>query len=114
MGTAVAHVDFEEFHREVLPERLAAGNGDLAREDASRQGPLGLRLAGTDLAYTYVPTDTGIDVVADGEPLNVTLQIAIARQGPSYLELIQGVEGTPWWPPTIPTNLLWLLGIGRE
>jgi hypothetical protein len=49
--------------------------------------------------WEWTRAERTIDVVADGAPLNVTLQIAIARQGPSYLELIQGVEGTPWWPP---------------
>ena len=54
---------------------------------------------GRAFGWEWTRAERTIDVVVDGEPLNVTLQIAIARQGPSYLELIQGIEGTPWWPP---------------
>ncbi len=54
---------------------------------------------GTAFGWEWTRAERTIDILADGEPMTVTLQIAIARQGPSYFELIEGVEGTPWWPP---------------
>jgi ectoine hydroxylase-related dioxygenase (phytanoyl-CoA dioxygenase family) len=53
--------DFHEFHRRVLPERLAAGNGALAAADAARIGPIAFQVE--DASYTYVPREGGIDVV---------------------------------------------------
>jgi hypothetical protein len=49
--------------------------------------------------WEWTRAERTLDLIADGAPLTVTLKIAIARQGPTYLELIEGVEGTPWWPP---------------
>lgn len=54
---------------------------------------------GAAFGWEWTRAERTIDVAADGEPLNVTLKIAIARQGPQYLELIEAQEGTPWWPP---------------
>ena len=54
-------LDFDRFHREVLPARLAAGNGALAVDDARRIGPLAIRHpAGT---FTYVPGTGTIEIV---------------------------------------------------
>lgn len=53
--------DFHDFHRRVLPERLAAGNGALASADAATIGPIAFQVDGD--AYTYVPRDGGVDVV---------------------------------------------------
>ena len=54
-------LDFDRFHREVLPQRLAAGNGALAAADARQIGPLAIRTAqGT---FTYVPADNTIEIV---------------------------------------------------
>ena len=53
--------DFHDFHRRVLPERLAAGNGALAAVDAIRLGPIAFQVDGA--SYSYVPREGGIDVV---------------------------------------------------
>jgi len=58
-------LDFDRFHREVLPARLAAGNGALAADDARKIGPLAIRTpAGT---FTYVPADGTIEIVEGDE-----------------------------------------------
>jgi ectoine hydroxylase-related dioxygenase (phytanoyl-CoA dioxygenase family) len=54
-------LDFGRFHREVLPQRLAAGNGALAAGDALQIGPLAIRTARG--AFTYVPRDGTIEIV---------------------------------------------------
>ena len=54
-------LDFDRFHRDVLPARLAAGNGALAVGDARLIGPLAIQTpSGT---YTYVPGTDTIDIV---------------------------------------------------
>jgi hypothetical protein len=55
--------DFHDFHRRILPERLAAGNGALAAEDALKIGPIAFQV-GDGEAYTYMPREGGVDVVA--------------------------------------------------
>jgi len=53
-------LDFDRFHREELPARLAAGNGALAADDARQIGPLAIRTAaGT---FTYVPVVGTIEI----------------------------------------------------
>jgi len=55
-------------HRDVLPARLAAGNGALAVGDARLIGPLAIQTpSGT---YTYVPGTDSIDIVAGDEIKN--------------------------------------------
>lgn len=60
-------LDFHEFHRDQLPERMAAGNAALAARSVARLGRLALRL--TDgAAYTYGPSaGAGVAVVAGDE-----------------------------------------------
>ncbi len=50
--------DFDDFHRRILPARLAAGNGALAFADASRIGPIAFQVG--DRSWTYLPRDGGI------------------------------------------------------
>ena len=58
-------LDFDRFHREELPPRLAAGNGALAATTPRRSGrsrsepPAG--------AFTYVPGDDTIEIVEGDE-----------------------------------------------
>jgi ectoine hydroxylase-related dioxygenase (phytanoyl-CoA dioxygenase family) len=54
-------LDFNRFHLDDLPERLAAGNGALAVADARLVGSLAIRTPAG--AYTYLPTDETIAVV---------------------------------------------------
>lgn len=66
-------IDFDQFHREELPARLAAGNGALAVGDARKIGPLAIRTpAGT---YTYVPASDTIDIVEGDEPAKTVIAI---------------------------------------
>ena len=66
-------VDFDWFHRQELPARLAAGNGALAASDARKIGPLAIRTpAGT---FTYVPGDETIAVVEGDENAKTVIAI---------------------------------------
>ncbi|MCP3973040.1 MAG: hypothetical protein GY720_00945 [bacterium] len=40
-----------------------------------------------------------IDIVHGDEPKTIDLTIAITVQGPINLELLEGQDGSPWWPP---------------
>jgi hypothetical protein len=53
--------DFNDFHRRILPERLAAGNGALAAVDVVNLDPIAFQVG--DASYTYLPRDGGIDVL---------------------------------------------------
>jgi hypothetical protein len=52
-------IDFDDFHRDELPKRIASGNGALAAPDLAGVGTLGFRVPDGS-AYTYVP---GADTV---------------------------------------------------
>jgi ectoine hydroxylase-related dioxygenase (phytanoyl-CoA dioxygenase family) len=66
-------LDFDRFHREELPARLAAGNGALAADDARKIGPLAIRTAaGT---FTYVPADGTIEIVEGDEAAKTVIAL---------------------------------------
>jgi ectoine hydroxylase-related dioxygenase (phytanoyl-CoA dioxygenase family) len=54
-------IEFDRFHRDVLPRRLAAGNGALAADDARKIGSLAIRTPAG--AFTYVPSDGTIEII---------------------------------------------------
>jgi hypothetical protein len=82
-------LDFERFHREDLPARLAAGNGALAAADARLIGPLAIRTpAGT---YTYVPRDETIEIVEGDEPAKTV----IALDDASWQGLVHDLDTPP-------------------
>ncbi|MFP6564995.1 MAG: phytanoyl-CoA dioxygenase family protein [Myxococcota bacterium] len=55
-------LEFDAFHREALPERLAQGNGALAHALAARLGPLGIQLRdGRGVTYTASGEGLAID-----------------------------------------------------
>jgi hypothetical protein len=67
MDTASEALDFDAFHRQELPRRLAAGNGALAARGGRHLRSLAFRLPDGS-AYTYVPRAETIEVAAgDGE-----------------------------------------------
>ena len=82
-------LDFDRFHREVLPARLAAGNGALAVADARLVGPLAIRTAAG--AYTYVPGDDTIEIVEGDE----TAKTVIALDDESWLGLVSDLDTPP-------------------
>src|SRR5438874_2635743 len=82
-------VDFDHFHREVLPARLAAGNGALAAGDARLIGPLAIQTpSGT---YTYVPGPDTIEIV-DGDERAKTV---IALDDASWQGLVNDLDTPP-------------------
>jgi ectoine hydroxylase-related dioxygenase (phytanoyl-CoA dioxygenase family) len=84
-------VDFTAFHRTDLPARLASGNGALAAEDVAEVGALGIRLAGTGAAFTYVPVAGGIDVVEGDEPARSVVELDEV----SFSGLVHDLETAP-------------------
>jgi len=67
-------VDFHTFHRDVLPRLLRDGHGPLAAEAARRLGSLAVRLPGGD-AYTYLPGDTDIEVLAGDDRADTVIEV---------------------------------------
>ena len=61
--------------------------------------------AGLGLTWTEVVarTDQRVWTPQDGQR-HVPLSFVYSTDGPQHLELLQGVEGTPWWPGA-PENL---------
>lgn len=66
-------LDFDRFHREELPARLAAGNGALAAGDAAKIGPLAIRTAAG--AFTYVPAGDTIEIVEGEAPAKTVIAL---------------------------------------
>ena len=86
---AQALTQFDRFHREVLPARLAAGNGALAFGDARRIGSLAIRTP--EGAYTYAIGDGTIDVVpGDDDALT-----AIELDAEAWAGLVQDLDTAP-------------------
>jgi len=82
-------IDFERFHREELPARLAAGNGALAAGDAAKIGPLAIQTpSGT---FTYVPADDTIDIVQGDE----TAKTVIAIDDAAWQGLVRDLDTPP-------------------
>ena len=60
-------LDFDQFHREELPARLASGNAVVAVADLSNNtGPIAFRLSGRDGTYRYCIED-GVVIVREGD-----------------------------------------------
>jgi hypothetical protein len=74
MTAAFAPLDFDAFHREELPRRLAAGNGALAAPGAASLGSLAFRLP-DGAAYTYLPVEGGIEVVAGDASADTVIEL---------------------------------------
>jgi ectoine hydroxylase-related dioxygenase (phytanoyl-CoA dioxygenase family) len=87
--TREAASDFDRFHREVLPARLAAGNGALAADDARRIGPLAIRTPAG--AFTYVPADDTIEIVEGDE----TAKTVIALDDDAWQGLVSDLDTPP-------------------
>ncbi len=82
-------LDFDRFHREELPARLAAGNGALAVDDARLIGPLAIRTPAG--AYTYVAGTDTIEIVEGDE----TAKTVISLDAPSWEGLVRDLDTPP-------------------
>lgn len=82
-------IEFQRFHRDVLPARLAAGNGALAVDDARRIGPLAIRTPAG--AYTYVPGTDTIEIVEGDEQAKTV----IALDEASWEGLVSDLDTPP-------------------
>lgn len=81
--------DFHEFHRRVLPGRLAGGNGLLAVDDARAIGPIAIRTAHG--AYTYVAGDETIEILEGDE----TARTVVVLDDDAWWGLIDDLETAP-------------------
>lgn len=84
-------VDFNEFHRKELPERLVAGNAALAGPEAARLRPLAICLQESGESYTYLPRDGGVAIVAGDEPAELVVRI----DQEAFEGLVHDVETPP-------------------
>lgn len=82
-------LEFDYFHREVLPDRLAGGNGALAVDDARRIGPLAIRTPAG--AFTYVPGTDTIEIVEGDE----TAKTVIALDDAAWQGLVRDLDTPP-------------------
>ena len=74
MPAGFPSLDFHEFHRRDLPERLARGHGALAAPAAQPLGSLAFRL-GDGGSYTYVPEGDGIRIDAGEERATTVVEL---------------------------------------
>ncbi len=65
-------LDFDAFHRDALPQMIAAGNGALANE-ALHKGSLAFRVGNT--SYTYAKGGNAIEVVPGDEDADVVIEL---------------------------------------
>jgi hypothetical protein len=80
-------VDFDRFHREELPRRLAAGHGALAARGAGHLRSLAFRLPG-GASYTYCPREGGIDVLPGDESADTVIEL----EAPLWRNLVEELD----------------------
>ena len=68
-------LDFHRYHREDLPALLRAGRGALAAPGARALGGLAFQLP-DGAAYTYLPRDAEVDVVAGADAADTVIELA--------------------------------------
>jgi ectoine hydroxylase-related dioxygenase (phytanoyl-CoA dioxygenase family) len=106
LDAAHALVDFDEFHTDELPRRLAAGHGVGAHDDIVEIGPIALRVAGATSSYSYVPRDGSIEIVPGDDEARAVIELdaesfdGLARDldtlpGLLYRGKIAAVRGNP-------------------
>lgn len=83
-------LEFDRFHTEELPRRLAAGNGALARNLAARLGPLTLQLD-DGRSFTYAAHDTGIEIHKGALPESTRIEF----DHECWLNLVRDLESGP-------------------
>ncbi|MEY2452810.1 MAG: hypothetical protein QOD92_2384 [Acidimicrobiaceae bacterium] len=67
-------IDFDQFHLVDLPERIASGNGALARVDLDGVRPLAFRLP-DGRAYTYSATDDSVAITPGHETARTIIEL---------------------------------------
>ena len=75
MTTQPESLDFDRFHREELPQRLAGGASAQAAASARKLGSLGFRRSEGG-AYTYVPGADGIEIVSGDESADTVIELS--------------------------------------
>ena len=76
MSASFPSLDFDDFHRRELPQRLAEGRGELAAaDDLSKIGALAFRLPSGE-AFTYRPRPGGVDVIAGEAEARTVIEIS--------------------------------------
>ena len=80
---------FHRFHHEVLPERIAAGNGALAHHYLADRGTLGIRTpAGS---WTFVPRRGSVDLVKGEEGADSVVEVDLD----AWLGLVSDLDTAP-------------------
>jgi len=91
VSSAFAPLDFDGFHREELPRRLAAGRGALARQgEIIELGGLAFRVPGGQ-AFTYQPCDGGVEVIEGDSGADTVIELDAER----WSELVRDLESAP-------------------
>ena len=75
MAATSEPLDFHRYHRDELPELLRAGRGALAARGTRALGSLAFRLPAGD-AYTYLPQDADVEVVAGEASAETVIELA--------------------------------------
>ena len=83
-------IEFERFHLEELPLRLASGNGALAHDLAARLGPLTLQLE-DGRAFTYSANETSIEIQKGASSEATRIQF----DHDCWLNLVRDLESGP-------------------
>lgn len=77
MKTLIPPIDFDAFHREELPRRLAAGNGALAARAIGSLPPLAFRLP-DGRAWTYAPCSGGVAIRPGNDDATTLVELSQA------------------------------------
>ena len=74
-------IDFDAFHTDELPRRIAGGNGELAAPDLEGVGPLAFHVPDGP-AFTYVPAARSVEIRAgDADARTVVVVVLQSKLG---------------------------------
>ena len=75
MSTSFSPIDFDGFHVDELPRRIAEGSVSNAIAGARDLGSLGIRIAGAEATYTYLPSARKVEIVPGDDRAEVLVEI---------------------------------------
>ena len=105
MSTESSQPDFDCFHRDELPVRLAAGNGALAHDLAQRLGSLAIQVP-DGRSYTYAAIEGKVLVLPGSQDARTVIEMDLQ----SWANLVKDLETGPG-PVVLPA---WEGAAGRR
>jgi len=87
-------LDFAAYHESTLPELIASGHGEAARPGLREVVPLGLRIADSEQAVTYVPRPDSAAAVGI-VPGDEAAEVVVSLSSRAWSNLVHDLESPP-------------------